>query len=285
MMNKINSKKDLPKSFKLENYDALESLSDKDLFRQLYWRHADLEFPNDEYPEFGMEVCADYPMNDSLGDPFKEIKPSASFTKKQEEYKRKDKPDLLKLSYGEGIKPFMRFELSVLGKMESQNGYFKGMPIAVGEDELGDLFKEDNGLFWAGMREPVNLLSDIMEHVVITVDVRNCRDADLINTFKELLPLWRKELNFPEPPKPVSGGWESIRRKILDYKIIPLIDLISWERGTNSKISLGVLNVALFPNGEKDAFIIAQTIKPFLDKLIEYDSLDKIRKEISKDLN
>lgn len=283
-MNKINSKKDLPKSFNLENYDALELLSDKDLFRQLYWRGADLEFPNDEYPEFGMEVGAAYPMQNNLGDPFKEIKPSASFIEKQEEYKKRSKPDLLKLSYGDGIKPLMRFELSLLGKMKAKDGYFKDKPIAVDESDLGDLFNEDNGQFWAGMREPVNLLSDSMEHIMITVDVRDCRDSDLIESFKELLPLWRAELNYPEPPKPVSGGWESIRRKILDYKIIPLIDLLSWERGTNSKISLGVLNVALFPNGEKDAFIIAQTIKPFLDKIITYDSLDKIRKEISKDV-
>ena len=283
-MNKINSKKDLPKSFNLENYDALELLSDKDLFRQLYWRGADLEFSNDEYPEVGMEGGAAYPKQNNLGDPFKEIKPSASFIEKQEEYKKRSKPDLLKLSYGDGIKPLMRFELSLLGKMKAKDGYFKGKPIAVDESDLGDLFNEDNGQFWAGMREPVNLLSDSMEHIMITVDVRDCRDSDLIESFKELLPLWRAELNYPEPPKPVSGGWESIRRKILDYKIIPLIDLLSWERGTNSKISLGVLNVALFPNGEKDAFIIAQTIKPFLDKIITYDSLDKIRKEISKDV-
>lgn len=283
-MNRINSKKDLPKSFNLESYDALESLSDKDLFRQLYWRAADLEFPNDEHPEFGMNVGAAYPMENSLSDPFKEIKPSAEYIERQAEYKNRSRPDLLKLSYGNGIKPVMRFELSLLGKIEAKDGYFKGKPIAVDESDLGDLFNEDNGQFWAGMREPVNLLSDLMEHVMITVDIRDCRDSDLIDSFKELLPLWRAELNYPEPPKPVSGGWESIRRKILDYKIIPLIDLLYWERSTNSKISLGVLNVALFPNGEKDAFIIAQTIKPFLDKIITYDSLDKILREISKEV-
>ena len=38
MTKKINSKRDLPKSFSLEKYDDLENMSDKDLFRQLYWR-------------------------------------------------------------------------------------------------------------------------------------------------------------------------------------------------------------------------------------------------------
>lgn len=283
MIKKINSKKDLPKSFDLKKYDALESLSDKDLFRQLYWRSDSLDVVSAEFPDYGMEVGAEHPIHNNLGDPFKEIKPSEWFAEKQVEYNNKVKPDLLKLSYGDGIKPLMRYELTLLSKMESRRGYLKGKPISVNDEDVGNLFSEDNGTFWAVMREPVNLLSDAMEDMMITVDLKNCRDADLINSFRELLPMWRAELRLPEPPKPVSGGWDSLRRKILDYKIIPLIDLLSWEKASNSKISLGVLNVALFPDGEKDAFIIAQTVKPFLDKIMSFDSLEKIKKELSKE--
>lgn len=54
MTKKVNSKKDLPKSFDLGKYDCLENLSDKDLFRQLYWRQDDLTMKHSEMPEYGL---------------------------------------------------------------------------------------------------------------------------------------------------------------------------------------------------------------------------------------
>ncbi|HCB7180807.1 TPA: hypothetical protein M2A19_004400, partial [Escherichia coli] len=65
--------------------------------------------------------------------------------------------------------------------------------------------------------------------------------------------------------------------------IIPLIDLLSWELSTDRKISLGVLAVSLYPDGEKDTFAIAQTVKPFLEKIMRSDSLEKIRKMLSNE--
>lgn len=278
MIKKINSKKDLPKSFSLDKYKDLETMSDKDLFRQLYWRCDDLDITSTDCPDYGLQVGAKYPLKNNYGDPFGEIKEDEWFSAKQNE--NKSKPDLLKLSYSDGVKPLMRFELAFLNKSYAEKGYWKGKPVVVDDDAVSELFTEDNGMFWAVMREPVNLLTDIVENVMLTVDLNN-RDDVLIEAFSKLLPKWREELGFREPEKPVAGGWESIRRKIIEYKIIPLIDLLSWEKATNSKISLGVLGVALYPDGEKDSFIIAQTVKPFLEKILATDSLDKIRKELS----
>lgn len=280
MSKKINSKKDLPKSFDLSKYEDLESLSDKDLFRQLYWRSDDLNVKHSKHPDYGLQFGSKYPLNNNFGDPFGEIKEEEWFLSKQKEYEYKTQPDLLKMSYGDGIKPLMRFEISFLNKINAKDGYWKGKPIVVDDEMVGDLFTVDNGMFWAVMREPVNLLSEGIDNAMITVDL-NSRDDVLIETFSNLLPLWRKELNVPEPEKPVAGGWESIRRKIIDYKIIPLIDLISWENSSGCKISLGVLAVSLFPYGEKGEFMIAQTIKPFLERVMSNDSLEKIRKELS----
>lgn len=282
MTKKINSKRDLPKSFNLDKYNDLETMSDKDLFRQLYWRCDDLSTKHSDYPDYGLEYGSKYPMNNNLGDPFHELKEDEFFLSKQREYEYKTQPELLKLSYSDGIKPLMRFELAFLNKASADDGYWKGKPIVVDDEMVGDLFTEDNGMFWAIMREPINLLSDLVEDVMLTVDLNN-RDEVLIESFSELLPQWRQQLNMPEPDKPVAGDWESIRRKIIDYKIIPLIDLLSWENSTDSKVSLGVLAVSLFPYGEKESFAIAQTVKPFLDKIMKNDSLDKIRKELSNE--
>lgn len=280
MSKKINSKRDLPKSFDLKKYDELESMSDKDLFRQLYWRSEDLDVTHTDFPDYGLHCGSNYPLHNNIGDPFGEIKESKEFSEKQREYEYKTKPDLIKMSYDEGVKPLMRFDLSFINKLSSETGYWQGKPLVVDDDMVGDLFMEDNGMFWAVMREPVNLLNDTLEDAIISIDLNN-RDDVLIDSLTKLLPLWRNELNKPEPQKPVSGTWDSIRRKIIDYKIIPMIDLLSWSKSNESKISLGVLAVALFPDGEKDTIIIAQTIKPFLEKLMKIDSLEKIKKELS----
>jgi hypothetical protein len=279
---KINSKKELPKSFDLKKYFSLESMSDKDLFRQLYWRSEDLDKIDTEIPDFGLQVASEYPINNNLGDPFGEIKESEWFLEKQKEYECKSQPDLINMSYGDGITPLSRLNVSLINTLKSENGYWKGKPIIANDEMIRDLFSEDNGMFWAVMREPVNLLTDSLDNLMVTIDLNN-RDEVLIEALSNLLPLWRNELKIPEPSKPVAGGWGSIRRKILEYKIIPLIDLLSWANSTKSKISNGVLSVALFPDGEKDSFIIAQTINPFLEKLMAIDSLDKIRKELSKE--
>ncbi|WP_254797826.1 DUF6387 family protein [Enterobacter sp. JMULE2] len=257
-------------------------MSDKDLFRQLYWRSEDLRSNHVDVPDYGLQFGAKYPMIDTLGDPFGEMLEEQWFIEKQKEYSSKNKPKLLSLSYGEGIRPVDRFLVSLINEMNADAGYFKDRPIIIDKETGHELIEQDNGMFWAVMREPVNLLNDAIDNVAITIDLDN-RDEILIDTFSKLLPLWRRELNIPEPSKPVTGGWESIRKKIIEYKIIPMIDLLSWERTTKNRISLGVLAVALFPDGEKDSIMIAQTVKPFLDKLMTYDSLEKIRKELSKD--
>lgn len=283
MTKKINSKKDLPKSFSLDKYKGLETMSDKDLFRQLYWRSESLDVVSEDFPDYGMQVGHDHPIHNNLGDPFDEIKQEGWFLDKQREYNKKVKPELLKMSYAEGVKPLMRLEVSMLCRTTAKDGYLKGKPIIADDEMVESLLEEDNGKFWAAMCEPINLLNDAANDcLMITVDLNNRNDV-LMESFSKLIPLWRKEMNFPEPEKPISGGWDSIRRKILDYKIIPFIDLLSWERATNSKISLGVLSVALFPDGEKDAFVIAQTVKPFLERIMLIDSLDKIKKELSKE--
>lgn len=281
MSKKINSKRDLPKSFDLKKYDELENMSDKDLFRQLYWRSEDLDVTYTDFPDYGLHCGSNYPLHNNIGDPFGEMKESDSFIEKQNEYRRKDKPKILTLSYGDGIRPVDRLLLNFIGEMEAEDGYLKGKSIIIDNDYANDLIERDNGMFWAVMREPVNLLNSAIDGVAVTIDLNN-RDDVLIESLSMLLPLWRKELNIEEPPKPVSGGWDSVRKKILEYKIIPMIDLLSWANSTGSKISLGVLAVALFPDGDKDTFMIAQTVKPYLDKLIKINSLEKLRKELSK---
>lgn len=279
-MKRINSKKDLPKSFNLNKYDGLEKMSDKDLFRQLYWRSEDLECINANFPEYGLEFGCEYPMNCNLGDPFDEIEnPHDTDTGPEP---RPTKPKLLSLSYSGGIRAITRLDISIINQFKADSGYWKGRNIVVTDDDVDDLFTKDNEMFWTVMSEPVSLLNNTLDSLYISVDL-NTPDELLLEDFSSLLSKWRTELKIGESPKVISGGWDMIRRKILDYKIIPMIDLMSWANFTGSKITYEIFAVALFPDGEKGAFAIAQTIKPFIEKLLESDSLEKITRILSKE--
>lgn len=284
---RIKNKNNLPKEFDLKNYDSLHLLSDRDLFRQLYWRSDDLDFDTEkkltDCPEYGIINGQAYPMNNSLGDPFNEFREDNDvfFLKKEKEYRKKEKLKILNMSYLDGIKPLTRFDILFLNKLNANDGYCKDKPIALDEKHIKKLLDKDDGSFWSVMREPINKINDLEEQVMISLDL-NCRDESLIENITKLLPIWRKELNLLEPKKPISGDWNSIRKKILEYKIIPLIDLKSWAKATGNSITNGVLTVSLFPDGEKDSIVFSQTIIPFLNNILCFQSLDKLKKEIIK---
>lgn len=284
---RIKNKNNLPKEFNLKNYDSLHLLSDRDLFRQLYWRSDDLDFDTEkkltDCPEYGIINGQAYPMNNSLGDTFNEFREDNDvfFLKKEKEYRKKEKLKILNMSYLDGIKPLTRFDILFLNKLNASDGYCKDKPIALDEKHIKKLLDKDDGSFWSVMREPINKINDLEEQVMISLDL-NCRDESLIENITKLLPIWRKELNLLEPKKPISGDWNSVRKKILEYKIIPLIDLKSWAKATGNSITNGVLTVSLFPDGEKDSIVFSQTIIPFLNNILCFQSLDKLKKEIIK---
>ncbi|CDH23231.1 DUF6387 family protein [Xenorhabdus bovienii] len=129
----------------------------------------------------------------------------------------------------------------------------------------------------------MNTLPDFLEldsTIVIQLDL-DVDDSLIIDSVKRLLPIWRKDLGIEPLEKPISSSWEVLRNKILNYKIIPLLDLLIWEKKTKNKITNGVLAVTLYPDGEFDSINIAQTIKPFLEKILSFYSIEKIRREVS----
>lgn len=105
-------------------------------------------------------------------------------------------------------------------------------------------------------------------------------DDLIIKDMIKLLPLWREELNAKPEIDHNGYGWESVKKKMLDYSLFPLIDLLIWECKTNSKITNGVLAVSVYPQGDYDATNITQTIKPNLEKIFNFYSIEKCRREL-----
>jgi len=278
-MKRINSKKELPKSFDLKKYDAMYSMSDKDLFRQLCWRWEYLTEKNEGFPDYGLHYGACYPPNPNYGDPFNEI--DMGEYSEDHMYAHKTKPKILSLSHGGGIRAVSRFDISEMARLNSEAGYWKGNSLVISkDDDISSLFPKDDGMLWAVMSEPVSLINKSLDQLYIAIDL-DSPDEALIHYFSKLLISWRKELGKGNPPKAIGGSWDIIKRKILDYRVIPMIDLISWAMASGNKITNNILAASVFPDGERGSYEITQTIKPFIDKLMRPDSLDKINRELN----
>ena len=70
-----------------------------------------------------------------------------------------------------------------------------------------------------------------------------------------------------------------IKKKVLDYKVIPMLDLLDWAAMANVSITNRVMALALFPDGDYDSTNLAQTIKPFIENLLADFSIEKMKRK------
>lgn len=290
MTKRIKSKRDLPKEFDLKKYEGIELLSDKDLFRQIYWRMDWKEKTwDDDLATYFLEHGCQLPLIDH--DPFGEIKNELpdeyydqfkggkEFVERYRSHSKKKK----KLSAGYGIGLLTRLEVMYFSQDFDQNGDRKGKPFSISDEEASDLLKDDianHGKLASYCSDPVSLIMGGALYVSINLDVP---DEILISDMKNLLPKWRNELGIEAEEIQLNNSWSVVRKKIIEYNVLPYIDLYLWSNMNGVSIPGGVLAVSLFPDGDKEQFAIAQTIRPFIDRLMTYESLEKIKREISKE--
>lgn len=293
-MKRINSKKDLPKEFNLEKYEVLSTLSDKDLFRQIHRR----KYPFVESLEsnwdsglstYYLEHGGNLPIQYDCEDPFDEhdiempeeyynFNGGKDFHDKYQ--KNIDKSN--RLSYGYGISGLRRYTVMCLAEENDEFGDRKGKPLIISEDETTEILcsgDENHGLLMARLTDSINMISN--HELYLEVDL-NTPDEILIDDFKRLLPIWRKELGVNSVEIGMSSSWDVVKKKIVEYQVLAYIDLTIWANVNKLIIPHGVMAVALFPDGERDSYAIPQTVKPFVEKLMAYESIEKIRREISK---
>ncbi|MBN3341605.1 hypothetical protein H5A44_04060 [Pectobacterium brasiliense] len=77
--------------------------------------------------------------------------------------------------------------------------------------------------------------------MLIEIDLDEASSDDLAEHLKVLITQWQKHLKAPKPPEKDFRFGHKTFQKILDYKIIPLMDLIGWEQLNNQKIPYPVL--------------------------------------------
>ena len=92
--------------------------------------------------------------------------------------------------------------------------------------------------------------SDFMgdSSIICNIGLDNYTDDEILMALKHHLPLWRKDLNIPESNKRFIKPAEI--KKIREYRIIPFLDLMIWERDMSVTITKSVIAASVFPDGE-----------------------------------
>lgn len=89
----------------------------------------------------------------------------------------------------------------------------------------------------------------------ITVDIflQEASTEDIIEHLKVLIPQWRKQLKMNDPAVREYRFGKSTLRKIIEYRLIPMMDLIFWGADNNdTKIPLSLISSLLHENSDKD---------------------------------
>lgn len=121
------------------------------------------------------------------------------------------------LSHSYAVRPMTRVQLFNYGRaMYRLETSEQTDPVAVSSDYISEYLKQ-------GGMNPANKM-------LIEIDLEEASSDDLAEHLKVLIALWQKHLKTPKPPKRKFRFGHKTFERILDYKVIPLMDLISWEQ-------------------------------------------------------
>lgn len=122
-----------------------------------------------------------------------------------------------RLSHSYAVRPMTRGALFNYGRaMYRLETSEQTDPVAVSSDYISEYLKQ-------GGMNPANKM-------LIEIDLEEASSDDLAEHLKVLIALWQKHLKTPKPPKRKFRFGHKTFERILDYKVIPLMDLISWEQ-------------------------------------------------------
>ncbi|WP_241581986.1 DUF6387 family protein [Rosenbergiella nectarea] len=112
----------------------------------------------------------------------------------------------------------------------------------------------------------------------------NYSDEIIIYELRKAISTWRSEIGISESISDSSiHGWPILKKKIMDYKILPLMDLLCWAKIKNLTMTNSLLASLLYEEHEYDTVNLAQTIKPFLEKTVLNFSIESLRKKINEE--
>ncbi|TDW61217.1 DUF6387 family protein [Oceanimonas baumannii] len=250
---RINVAEQLPEWFKLERYEALLSLNVFDFIMQIDFRAEayDERFVEDDLNKIAEKIIVPVHMK-GPGD-----------------YWYSGRCDM---ATSGAVASLNNFDLCVLDAVARKKGIY-GMTD--GQD-VSDLDRFDRGVpnkqqAFKAARHP------LPGRLPVMLKLNEKSDDEILADLAALLPLWRAETKTPEPAlNPEEGFFElptlhvglSVLKRAVEYKAIPMIDLMLWELVENVRITDELMAEVLFPDHSRGGQHIAQTLRPFAKDLV-----------------
>jgi hypothetical protein len=109
------------------------------------------------------------------------------------------------------------------------------------EEQHPDEFIDDEG----------NYIDEPRKHneISLKVNISEFSDEEILTHLAKMLPLWRHKLGVENIP--VKAFRNTDINRIIDYKVIPLMDLFNWEDIYDKKINRRVLFDCIYPDQER----------------------------------
>lgn len=167
-------------------------------------------------------------------------------------------PILPQLSESDSILPVSFLTLKTFDNTAKKSGIY--------QDKNSELVNPGFELGSVSLHKSMN--NPAKYEILTTIDIHSYTDHEILNDLKYLLQKWRRETNQQEP-KRITGIGPSDFKTLIDYKVIPMFDLLIWGQVNNKKITDEMLSRVLFPDfihDECTSEMIRKTRKPFAMK-------------------
>ena len=262
--------------FKLSNYDVLQEITISDLKRELVTRlelaEHDFNLELDESDWMYRQIHLDNEAKILAGQPLL-VSPS-------------DKPAAV---YGKDY-PLRQAVENPLSDAKRHIKHITVMDVARYAHRLKDLNilrrvgRNDSGALTpasstVGMWRLTDVETlNIYKPLYLELNIRVLTDDEVIEHMKRMLPEWRRTHDLWKSPTVSFRFGLSTIKKVINWRIIPMLDLLLWAKRNNEKISYEQLSRLLYPNDAeviRGGAQIKDTDKPFAEKVLtdEFDRL------------
>ena len=129
-----------------------------------------------------------------------------------------------------------------------------------------------------------NLEECFTNMVLVSIDLEDATDEEIIASMTKVLPLWRKQLELPEQAHVARKiiGLKTIK-KLMANRVLPILDLLIWERRNGKEVSNPMIGALVFNDDPKDTQAIKETIKPFALEAMSEQYTRLLRLYMNKD--
>jgi hypothetical protein len=255
---KLSFLKELPEWFNLDNYHSLESLTPNELQSQIEHRFFILN-TLDGYDDNGNST----PLYESfIGEHRRDLECiwDGSVCIDEEYFGEPYFTVITPLSSQDAISHY---------HLLKDNGYFDGDNKSKYECDL--LYFATNDLYTENKKLDPKGDSLFTNGYSVNIDLNTYTNKEILDYLKKSLPEWRKKTDCKQPTREQLIN-KTYKRKVLQYKVIPLIDLITWQAIHGKKVSRKVIFSGVFNDYIQDEPIsdkkYDEVVNPFIIKCV-----------------